>query len=74
MSKWAKVFDSHPDAKRIYVVGSQPFLVEKHAVNYARTQGGKVEVVERAAAKNKDPEAITTAKTEGAADSKAPQK
>lgn len=47
-SKWQSVFDCHPDAKCIYVVGKVPFLKERDANSYAAgKKGAEVEKILR---------------------------
>jgi hypothetical protein len=41
------VFDAHPEAERLYVVGSTPYIREQDAQNQARTSGRQVRVVRR---------------------------
>lgn len=43
------VFNSYPDIDRIYAVGNMPFLTEREARNYARSQNAEVETVLRGA-------------------------
>jgi len=46
-TNYKNVFDAHPKAQQIYVVGDMPFLKKEHAEQYAHEQGKEVSVIER---------------------------